>query len=544
MRKIITIIIAFALIGLSAGAQAPNWAWAKGATGPQAEEGIAIALDSAGDEYITGYFQGDSIIFGNTTLHNHTNGFADIFLAKYNPSGTLLWAKSFGGNSNDEGLAISLDPLGNVYLAGLIFNDTIIFGNTTLHAAASSFTAFNVKLDANGNVIWAKSSSNGLGMGYGISADSSGNSYLAGRYYSDSITFGTITLHNPSTPHDVEFLVKFDSSGNVVWAKQSEGIQSSGYATNVNADLYGNIYVVGYFGSDSISFGSYTLHNNGTFNIFLLKYDSTGNVLWAKSFGGTSQDLSFSVTNDRFGNCFITGYNYSPSITFDTITLTGEFFLVKFNSNGNVIWAKTANGKGYTVATDSVGSSYATGYLDSTITFDTITLIIPHSSVADNMFIVKYDSSGHAVFATAIAGGGDDYGGIAVSHSSVYIGEDFMHSPFIVGPDTLTNTGIEDIFVAKLVFPNPQEGIPNLKQLQDISLYPNPTTALLTLSLPNTSQKAIINLYNMLGEKVQPQLITNNSSLIIDLSNLSQGIYFLEVLMDGEKQVRKVVKIN
>jgi len=88
------------------------------------------------------------------------------------------------------------------------------------------------------------------------------------------------------------------------------------------------------------------------------------------------------------------------------------------------------------------------------------------------------------------------------------------------------------------------EGINSVKVLSFLSLYPNPTTSLLTLSLPNTNQKATINLYDMLGEKVLPSYSTSSTQSTIDLSHLPQGIYFLEVLMDGEKQVRKVVKIN
>ena len=87
-------------------------------------------------------------------------------------------------------------------------------------------------------------------------------------------------------------------------------------------------------------------------------------------------------------------------------------------------------------------------------------------------------------------------------------------------------------------------GITTINSNTSLNIYPNPTTSLLTISLPNNNQKAIINLYDMLGEKVLPSYSTQASQYSIDLSNLSQDIYFLEVIMDDEKIVKKVVKIN
>ena len=125
--------------------------------------------------------------------------------------------------------------------------------------------------------------------GRSIAVDANGNSYVTGYFYSSTITFGLTTLTNSGVYSDI-FVVKYDSSGNVVWAKNTGGTnEDKGYGIAV--DAIGNSYVTGWFSSSTITFGSTTLTNSGSDDIFVVKYDSSGNVMRAKSAGGTSNDL-------------------------------------------------------------------------------------------------------------------------------------------------------------------------------------------------------------------------------------------------------------
>src|SRR5688572_24937518 len=136
-----------------------------------------------------------------------------------------------------------------------------------------------------------------------------------------------------------------------LWSKGAGGSKLD-VANSIATDVNGNIYVAGYFNSSSITFGSYVLNNfnSDTSDLFLVKYGPSGNVIWAKSAGGNMNDRAQSVVTDESGNIYITGYFESASIDFDSATLTNtsalgsDIFLVKYNSLGDVMWAKSAGG--------------------------------------------------------------------------------------------------------------------------------------------------------------------------------------------------------
>src|ERR1017187_4094350 len=186
------------------------------------------------------------------------------------------------------------------------------------------------------------------------------------------------------------------------WARSSGGI-SDDEGMSIAVDGSGNRYVTGYFHSSTITFGTTTLTNNGTGtteDMFIVKYDPNGNVLWAKSAGGSGFDWGHGIAVDSSGNSYVTGYLGSSPITFGSIILTNPgMFIAKYNANGNVVWAKSAGGSdndyGNSIAVDDSGNSYVIGsYASSTITFGTTTLTNDSAGLGD-IFVVKYDSSGN-----------------------------------------------------------------------------------------------------------------------------------------------------
>jgi len=319
-----------------------NVLWAKRAGGTDSEKGYGIATDLNGNVFVTGYFQSTSVVFGATTLVNTAGASFDIFVAKYDPSGNVLWAKSAGGTNWDYGQNVSDDAFGNVFVTGYFRSSSITFGGTTLtNASTGSDDIFVVKYDASGNVLWAKS-----GMGnnqdnvYGISTDKSGNVFVTGIF--SYIIFGT-TILNSTGIGDV-FVVKYDALGNVLWAKRAGGgVTSYSWGYDISNDVGGNVYVTGYFNGSSITFGTTILTNvsSNTYDMFVVKYNTSGNVLWAKSAGGTSDDYGQSIATDTNGNVYVAGYFKSPSITFGTTILTNasstsynDIFVAKLDGSG------------------------------------------------------------------------------------------------------------------------------------------------------------------------------------------------------------------
>ena len=216
-------------------------------------------------------------------------------------------------------------------------------------------------------VIWAKGfGSTGADTGYGIATDSSNNLYTIGSF-SGSVPFGTTTL--TSQGNSDLYITKQDSSGNVIWAKSVPGIDSASTRPIVT-DSSGNIYAISNF-SGSATFGTTTLTSQGGQDFFVTRLDSSGNVSWAKSFGGTNDDNSYSIASDSSGNLYITG-SFQDSVTFGNTKLTAvgltDIFVTKLDSSGNVAWAKsfggistTSSDSGKSISTDNNGNIYITG---------------------------------------------------------------------------------------------------------------------------------------------------------------------------------------
>ncbi len=380
-----------------------NVIWAKSAGGTEDDAGISICTDTEGNIYCTGYFYSPSITFGSTTLNNL--GMANVFIVKYDPTGNVVWAKGAGGNNQDIGRSITTDGVGNIYVTGGFTSATITFGNITLTKVNNPYDyqdIFIAKYNSNGNVIWAKSAGSLYSdQGFGITTDKENNIFLTGSFMGPSITFGNFTLNCPEGSY-CPFITKYDPSGNVKWAKSATNNFGRDESYGITTDTDGNAYITGKFSSYSITFGSITLANsslNGGTDLFIVKYNESGDVLWAKSAGGSSDDESQSVITDSLRNVYITGQFKSPSINFDNIILTNvnpystntDIFVASYDSSGAIRWAKSVgqsnDDRGYSITVDKQGNIFHTGgFLNYNITFSSITLI---NSGAYDVFIAK-----------------------------------------------------------------------------------------------------------------------------------------------------------
>ena len=259
----------------------------------------------------------------------------------YNPSGF------YSVNFSD----MNTDAVGNSYAIGNIGEPTVM-GTYTL-TGIGSYGQFIVKYDSNGTVKWAKQPlSKGLQY-YRIQTDADENSYVIGTF-SVSATIDNFTLtasgaisSSGNSVYDL-VIVKYDPNGNVVWAKQAGEITSGGnYDISISN---GNSYVTGAF-SETAVLGSYSFSVTATaypMATFLSKYDNNGNLLWANkatTIGSMPRIYPSAIGTDEAGNSYVTG-NFSGTATFDTITISGiggyNLFIVKYDPAGNALWAKQA----------------------------------------------------------------------------------------------------------------------------------------------------------------------------------------------------------
>jgi len=296
---------------------AGNWLWAVKAGGLDSDEGSGIALDGAGNAYVTGRFRGTAT-FGSHTLTS--NGYNDVFAAKLDPSGNWLWAVNAGGMSSDWGVGIAVDDFGHACVTGT-FHYTATFGSHTLTARYSEI--FVARLGPSGNWLWAvKAGGTSLDVINGISVDGMGNAYMTG-YFTGTVTFGSHTL--TANMYCNTFVAKLNPSGYWLWAVQSVGT-SEDHGRGIAVDGAGNACVTGLF-VGTVTFGSHTLTSNGTgfdgFDIFVAKLDPSGNWLWAVNAGGIRYDWGIGIAVDGAGNAYVTG-DFEGTATFGSHTLTAS----------------------------------------------------------------------------------------------------------------------------------------------------------------------------------------------------------------------------
>lgn len=477
MKKTI-LLLSISIIVLMSKAQSTEWALRAGGT--NSDYGNNICTDANGNIYVTGSFGNTSITFGSYTLTN--NGSVNIFITKYDSNGNVIWAKSAGGTSADVGNGIGTDASGNVYITGYFTSSTITFGSTTLTNAGTSGTNdfFIAKYDASGNVLWAKRAG-GANYDYGssIKTDANGNSYVSGFWRSvPSITFGSITITN-STGYSALFVVKYDASGNAIWAKSAACISDNNPQSSLAIDANSNVFVTGNFMASTMTFGSITINNTNTNlsdDVFIVKYDVNGNVVWAKNAGGSGIDCSNSINTDNLGNVFVTGFFLSNTITFGTSTFTNagslDFFVVKYDASGNIIWARNSGGssvdEGFGISTDLSNNIYVCGIFSSpTLTFGTTTLSTG-LGINGGIFIVKYDASGNILWAESTGGNGIGGSNVFINNrinNSIYLTGSF-NSTATFGTTSLSSAGSQDMYIAKLCAAPPT--IPVITQIGNI----------------------------------------------------------------------------
>jgi hypothetical protein len=431
----------------------PGFLWAGGAGGGSNAEARAVAIDTTGNVLVTGFFTGTNFI-GNTNLVS--SGAEDIFTAKFGPAGNFLWARQAGGAGYDEGRGIAADPAGNIYVTGL-FQNTAAFGSTNITSSGQS-DVFIAKYDPGGNLIWVVGAGGkDFDEAHAIAVDARGNAVITG-YFDATAAFGGFSLPNHSSSDDM-FVAKCSSTGNFLWAQQAGGSLDdvgNGIALDGGTNVYVTGYFSGTatFGSTNLTAPG----SAGLPDIFLARYDPAGNPVWVRQAGGTNDDEANAVAIDAAGNVSLTG-KISGTANFGNTNLVGngvDIFVAQYDAAGNLRWARKAGGgnviygdAGFGIATDTGSNVFVTGYFSGTAAFGITNLV---SGGFDDVFGSKYDAAGNLLWVRA-AGGTDldiGYGVAAGAQSNVFLAGFFASSTIGFDGMTLTNRGSRNIFIASL----------------------------------------------------------------------------------------------
>jgi hypothetical protein len=326
------------------------------------------------------------------------------------------WVKTWGGSDlmlgGDQGNAVIVDNSGDVYVAGSFFSE-VDFGDGNPIQSNGWNDAFLTKYDSNGEFIrvvtWGGSSSDFV---HSVVADDSGNVYVASSF-SSAVDFGDGNPIQPNGNSD-GYLLKLDSNGDFISVKTYSGSGCENPASTV-IDNFGNIFVAGYFDGE-VDFGDGNpIQANGTSDVFLTKYDFNDDFDWVRTWGGLDYDYGISVAVDGQGNAYITGGFYEAIDFGDGNPIQsngiGDIFVCRFDSNGDFIWAKTWGGvdhdKGTSVAVDNSGNVYATGFFQEEVDFGDGNPI--QSIHAWDVYLVKHNQDGDFVWVETWGGHNDQY---------------------------------------------------------------------------------------------------------------------------------------
>lgn len=342
--------------------------WSRRVGGAQDDRAKAVAVDASGNVYVTGLFYG-TVDFGGGAVTSAPNA-ANCFVAKYSAGGAHVWSKRLSTASGiDEGMAIGVDPWGNVLVAGMLYQ-TSNYGGANLTSAGSA-DVFVVKLTADGAHVWSKrAGGSGEDFVFGLAVDGNGNVAITGHSIGTA-DFGGGNLAGAGAK-DIFVAHYSGANGAHNWSRRVGG-STDDVGRGIAIDGAGDVVVTGNFSSGSVNFGSGAVSNSGGADIFIAKYGPDGTARWTRRFGGSLSldEESVGVATDAAGSIVVTG-SVVDSIDFGGGSLPGDgyydIFVAKFGSDGAHAWSKrTGAGEGKAAATeDATGNVVAAGFLVGT----------------------------------------------------------------------------------------------------------------------------------------------------------------------------------
>lgn len=479
---------------------------------------------------------GGYIMVGRT-CSIESNG--DVYLIKTDTLGNILWTKTYGGTIYDGGYCVRQTNDGGFIIVG----QTGSFG-------VMDVDVFLIKTDSIGNLLWTKTFdgrayigtdwiqqtndqgyiifssnyvySNGNSDIYLIKTNSLGDTLWtrayggAGQEYGNAgqqtIDGGYIVTGYTTTfgsgGKDI-YLIKTDSIGSVLWSKTFGGTGDD-YAKSIIQTVDGGYILLG----STNSFGA------GNYDYYLIKTNSVGDLQWSYTFGGTSFDYGFSVSSVGNNGFIITGYSNVPVINKE------KFLLIRTNFWGDTLWTKTFGYGNFSNAFE-VQQTFDGGYVISGRVSFGATL------GGFNVYLIKTNSIG--------------FSGCNEVNNTV---TQAIPLTIVTNPSTAVSSGGNFTVPVPLIYSIDSSttfcssvGINEIVLDNSFIISPNPASGNFTISFEETIVKGSVKILNILGENVFAENIFNESEKEINLENISQGIYFVKVF-DGEKSYCKKLMVE
>ena len=478
---------------------------------------------------------GGYIISGAT--FSYGAGTVDVYLIKTNANGDALWTKTFGGTGDDLGNSVEQTTDGGYIIAGYTYG----FG-------AGIVDVYLIRTNATGDTLWTKTfGGTDQDFGYSVKQTTDSGFIIAG------------TTRSFGAGYEDIYLIKTNANGDTLWTKTFGGAgEDIGYSVQQTSD---GGYLIG---GNSTSFGA------GAKDVYLIKTDVAGNIVWSKVFGGAANDIAQSVQQTSDGGYIIAGGANSFSVSTDV-------YLIKTNANGDTLWTKTYGGTSYDRA-ESVHQTTDGGYIITGI-------ILGCSSCPADVYLIRTNATGDTLWTKTFGSTNEDFGfsvkqttdgGYIIAGWTLSFGAG-IYDLYLLKTDANGNSGCnESTPVTVVTTPSTQVAIPAtvvssggtltapatavgsggivstlcttvgiqvITTANSFLISPNPTPGNFAISFVGTIMKGKVEILNNLGENVYSENIFNESKKEIRLINISSGIYFVKVF-DGEKYYCKKIIIE
>ncbi len=511
----------------------------KGADAPR-----SICVDESGDIYVNGVFQ-YGLEVANKRLES--SGSSDIFLLKLNNEGDNLWIKQYGGSVVEH---LVLNEYGNsvvcnkkyVYHAG-IFDQFATFGDTTLKSNGG-YDVFLEKLSKDGSRKWLM---NIGGVGHDhiekMTIDDEGNIYMTGFFYGD-VSIGTFDIKHKACPR---YIMKLDPNGELLWVNFIDG---SAFGKEIIVDEEGNVFWFCTF-NNKIKANDDMLIASGSQDICVMKYNKNGGLEWCKGIHGIGYDEVGEACLGIDGMIYLTG-TFQQELEFNNTKLLSrgmqDAFLMKMDTDGNAIWARSAGGRlndnGVCVARSNLGNIIWGGMFSDEVIFlsDTLT-----TNYLFDIFFALYTPDGFERSITPFGGNSQDkLVDIEISPKGDLVFAAKFNEEISSDKGDIKSQGYEDILIVKLdleeEYLSTNESDPNIDDNIHFDIIPNPVHD--GYAYIYCSQHPFIS--------DQIDVISSNGKIIItqqsasfpyklNLSHLEEGMYYVKIYEQEKIFVKKII---
>ena len=521
-----------------------SFIWARNMGGPSTDWGNGITVDAQNNVISTGYFFQTADFdpgLGAQTLTSAGN--RDCFISKLDSMGNFIWVKQLSGNSSINGYKIEVSSNGKLYITGAFSGTVDADPGPSVNnlSALGSADIFVTKLNSNGGFIWAKQIGGQLSYGYiqEMAVDVNDNIYGVGTF-SGALDFDP----NPSINYVISsngfedgFVFKLDSSGAFAWASKIGDTGVDGIL-DITVDLSSNLYLAGVFeGFVDVdpSPGTLYYNSNGILDAFILKIDATGNLIWAKQFGGSGVDIGRKIGITNTGYFYLVG-EFSQTVDFNpgmgsfnmTAQSARDIFIVKMGAceiyysdsltscnpllspSGNYLWSTSGTYLDTLISTagcDSILTVYLTiPTIDTTVSVSGITLMSNDTSanyqwVDCSQNFAPITGANAQTFTPTING----------AYAVIIVKQGCSDTSACI---TINNIG------------------ENENDLSAILVYPNPNSGVFLIQLESLSTDGWLEIHSIDGRLVHKQQITGGSLIDVQ-SKLAKGVY--QVMISSPK---------